>query len=279
MKESIRQKLIRIARSRIALSYGISGKELVTLTGCSPTTALSAIKAITNNHPNLMVKTAKRWTVIEPGKIPRDWLSGFSMTDVISGVISGNSNLSEAAILPDDIPISRVRFTAHNPIADMTIIMAIRASRYRKAGAHQRGAIRIRYVGLRLNEQAKWRTIIPVMLEEFSGKWRIIGIDADKNESRTFQLSRVIEVDDNLHPIPDGISVIESYSPKRRVNITLSNRLTEDQRAAAKNELGLNTGELLELTESQLHDMRHQYGIDKPTTNVVWPIIDNVEII
>jgi hypothetical protein len=279
MKEPIKQKLIRIARNRIALSYGISGKELVTLTGCSPTTALSVIKSITNRHPNLMVKTAKRWSVVEPDNIPIDWLSGFSMKDMISGVITGNSNLREAAILPDDIPISRVRFTAHNPIADMAIIMSIRASRYRKAGAHQRGAIRIRYVGLRLNEQAKWRTIIPVMLEEFSGKWRIIGIDADKNESRTFQLSRVIEVDGNLHPIPNGINAIESYSPKRRVKITLSDRLTEDQRAAAKNELGLNTGELLELTESQLHDMRHQYGVDKPTTKIVWPIIENVEII
>lgn len=274
MKKPIRQELLGIARSRIALSLGISGKELVNLSGCSPTTALSVIKEIVDKHPGLMVKTAKRWSVIDTESVPRNWLSEFSITDALS-----EGRTKDSGILPDDITITKVKFTAHNHVADMAIMMSVRASRYRKAGALKRGAIRIKYVGLRLNEQAKWRTIIPLMLEEFSGKWRIIGIDAEQNESRTFQLSRIIEVDEVLQPIPPKVHTYETYSPKRRVSITLSDRLTEDQRIAARNELGLNNGGFLQLTEGQLHDMKHQYGIDKPNDQIVWPVVAKLETI
>lgn len=274
MKRTIRQELLDIARNRIAISLGISAKELASLSGCSPTTALSVIAEIIDAHPGLMIKTAKRWSVINEKDIPRDWLSDFSITKALS-----EGNAMYAGILPGDIRINKVRFTARNSVADTAIVMAVRASRYREAGAFKRGAIRIKYVGLRIDEQARWRTIVPITLEEFSGKWRIIGIDAEINESRTFQLSRIIEVDDALHPIPLNLDGFDIYSPKRRVNITLSKRLSDDQRTAVENELGLNSGGLLQLTEGQLHDMRHQYGIDKPSDQIVWPLIEKLEVI
>lgn len=274
MEKTIRQKLLGIAHKRIAITLGISGKELVDLSDCSPTTALSVINEIISRHPNLLKKTSRRWSVTCPDDIPYEWLADFSIANALS-----EGKMKESAILGSDVAISKVRFTVRNSVADKAIIMSVRASRYRKAGVYQRGAIRINYVGLRLDEQAKWRTIIPLTLEEFSGKWRIIGIDTDKNKSRTFQLSRIIDVDETLHPIPSAINAYGTYSPKRRVSITLSDRLTDDQRIAVKNELGLSNKEFLQLTEGQLHDMRHQYGIDKPNDQIVWPVVKTVEVL
>lgn len=274
MNKSVRQKIIEIARLRIAISLGISAREIVDLSGCSYMTALAAIRDIVDSNPKLMIKTAKRWVVADGQEPPAEWLFDASITEKIFGGAE-----SSAGILSDDIEINRIRFTAHNPVADITIMMTVRASRYRKSGADHRTAIKIRYVGLRRGELAKWRTIIPIRLEEFSGKWRIIGIDAEKDEIRTFQLSRVIEVDRHLYPIPPGVIVTGAYSPKRRVKITLSKDLTDDQRIAAMNELGIDESMLIELTEGQIHDMRHLYGVDKPTDNIVWPVIDRVEII
>ncbi|MDP1872454.1 MAG: hypothetical protein Q8K61_12645 [Gallionella sp.] len=274
MNKSVRQKIIEIARLRIAISLGISAREVVNLSGCSYMTALAAIRDIVASNPKLLNKTTKRWVVAEGQEPPAEWLLDASITET---VFSGAD--SSAGILSDDIEINHVRFTAHNPVADTAIMMSVRASRYRKSGAHHRGAIRIRYVGLRRNELAKWRTIIPIRLEEFSGKWRIIGIDAEKDEIRTFQLSRIIEVDRSLYPIPANVIVTGAYSPKRRVKISLSKDLTDDQRIAAINELGVDNEMMIELTEGQIHDMRHLYGVDKPTDNIVWPVIDSMEII
>lgn len=237
-------------------------------------TALAAIRDIVDRNPKLMIKTTKRWVVADGLEPPAEWLLDASITKTLS-----RDAESSTGILSGDIEINRVRFTAHNPVADTAIMMSVRASRYRKSGAHHRGAIKIRYVGLRRGELARWRTIIPIRIEEFSGKWRIIGIDATIDEIRTFQLSRIIEVDSHMYPIPAGVVVTGAYSPKRRVKIALSKELTEDQRIAAMNELGIDDHGMIELTEGQIHDMRHLYGVDKPTDNIVWPVIDSMEII
>lgn len=267
--EVIGDRLMRVAKRRIALSFGISGRELTDLTGCSPTTALKIIQEIRDAHDGLLVKTSKRWIVSNPGIIPAGWFGDESESAALT-----RDNECDVAIHPDDIPVRRIRFSASSAIADQAIRLAIRASRYRNHGAVQSGMMRIRYVGLRVGEQSKWRAIVPLALEEFSGRWRIIGFDTEADGVRTFQLSRILEVDESLHPIPGVTSLCNMPAdPKRRVKVILSPELTEDQRIAAQNELGVDESLIREMTAGQLHDMRHQYGIDRPNESIVWPIV------
>lgn len=268
---SIREDVVRAAQARISMTLGVSASEVVKLTGCSPTTALAAIKDIVSEYPYLMVKTSKRWTVINEKKIPRDWRNNISCIDSLSP-----KKALEAGILGEDIPVHRVRFTAKSLVADTAIMMAIRAYRFRMAGATHRGAIRIKYVGLRVNEDARWRTLVPTGLEEFGGRWRIIGIDVEKDAARTFQLSRIIDVEENLHPVPSTIKDTATYSPLRRYRVILDARLTPDQIISAGNELGL-VNDSKQLTEGQLHDMMHQYGVEAPNDQIVWPLIERME--
>lgn len=274
---SIRDHLIQIAQARIALFYHISALELTRLTKCSPTTSLKVIQNIIAGHPQLLTKIKNKWVVVDRERIPTHWGNAYSLIEKLT------QNLThQTAILPEEWHLRRVKFTARNAIAEDSVSMAIRAMKYRESGATQSGAIRIKYVGLRRGEHALWRTVAPIFLEEFSGKWRMVAIDLAKKESRTFQLARILEIDPQLHPITATInieSLERSYSPKKTVHVTLSPDLTPDQALAAKNELGLRSDGNLLLTAGQLHDLKHQYGVEEPNPSIVWPIIHHIEVL
>jgi len=155
------------------------------------------------------------------------------------------------------------------------------------AGVILRGAIRtdvldVLYVGLRLGENARWRTVVPVALERFQDNWRLRAHDIEKNDFplKSYNLSRIFDARPSDARIPKGFFPATGDSAIRRYRVRLNPRMTEDQRTAVMRELGINGKGVVRLTEGEVFDFRRTYmdsDFERRDKRIVWPFVVEME--
>ena len=139
----------------------------------------------------------------------------------------------------------------------------------------------ILYVGLRRNENAKWRPVWPRAMECTGLHWRMHAQDLDDQSHdypiKTFVLARVLDA----RPIsewvrPADFRPLELVHDLARLRVHLSGSLTPDQDAATRNQFDIHDGKMT-WPRSALHAFRREFTDAPVPSDVVWPVIDRID--
>ncbi|HQT42542.1 MAG TPA: hypothetical protein PLD79_01020 [Halothiobacillus sp.] len=137
--------------------------------------------------------------------------------------------------------------------------------------------IDILYVGLRLGESARWRSVIPVALNDFQGQWRIIAhdLEADGFPIKSFVLPRILDAHASIEKTPRNLHLQTGDVAVRRYAIKLNPRMTADQKTAIGRELGINRNNEIMLSDDAVFDFRKTWMESELGSDLtfVWPLV------
>lgn len=225
----------------------------------------------------LMSEAAARWPetlergsheiVLRPNaKIPRE----ASEEDLMKSLDYGQTEFRHIGLrVPDELGVLVVKWThalPRQPGAFSVIVTGL--IRYQP--------IELLYVGLRKNEQARWRRVLPITLEKMGDQWRLIAQDLDDEAAaypvKTFVLPRIFDARAADPILPDRI-IRQDYSDKRaRIPVRLNPSLTPDQQTAVRHELMIQNHQISIAERSKFEMLRRFSGL--PARNdAVWPPI------
>lgn len=153
------------------------------------------------------------------------------------------------------------------------------------AAIFNKTALEIKYVGLKMGATGTWRQMQPLQFEFLDGHWRLQALDASGSENfavaKWFLLSRILDV----RPLSGSCSsklLLNKYENKSdaivRLQVTLNDDLTDDQKKVVSRQLGLNNG-TVEVMRKDLFDFKRRYAesnIEK-TNDIVWPLITSIK--
>lgn len=140
--------------------------------------------------------------------------------------------------------------------------------------------ISILYVGLRREENAKWRDIYPRAMEFTGTQWRIHAQDINDNgKLKAYVLSRISDTRPlGKRHIQDGFHALEMVKEKQKMRIHLADAFTADQTAAIINEFGI-SGNVMYWPHSSAYEFKKQYSKEPPNEAIVWPVFSKIEFI
>lgn len=137
--------------------------------------------------------------------------------------------------------------------------------------------IDIRYVGLRLGESARWRSVVPVALNDFQGQWRVTAHDLEVIgfPLKSFVLPRILDARASLEKTPKGLRLQTGDVAVRRYKIKLNSRMTADQKIAIGRELGINKRNEIMLSDDAVFDFRKTWMESELGSDLtfVWPLV------
>jgi len=137
--------------------------------------------------------------------------------------------------------------------------------------------IDIRYVGLRLGESARWRSVVPVALNYLQNQWRLMAHDLESTDFplKSFVIPRILDAQLTTEKRPRGLRLQTGDIAQRVYKIRLNSRMTTDQKIAIQRELGINQNDEITLADNVLFDFRKTYMENeiKADANIVWPLV------
>lgn len=196
-----------------------------------------------------------------------------SESDLISN-LEGDSYTStqKTGLFSKDLHVSTVEW--RNPLpaisGDLTKIV--------KAIANEI-PIRVKYVGLRKGEVAKWRFLAPIGLEKVGDQWRLLANDLESPsfEMKSYVLPRILGVEiDNNDKVPKKFRWMYPGDRAEKVKVQLNGELTKDQVSAISNELNIKDS-IIEIPSRSLFEAESRYAEKKSGSNVVWPLAVKLE--
>jgi len=225
----------------------------------------------------LMSEAAARWPetlergsheiVLRPNaKIPRE----ASEEDLMKSLDYGQTEFRHIGLrVPDELGVLVVKWTRALPRQPGAFSVIV-------TGLIRYQPIELLYVGLRKNEQARWRRVLPITLEKMGDQWRLIAQDLDDEAAaypvKTFVLPRIFDARAADPILPDRI-IRQDYSDKRaRIPVRLNPSLTLDQQTAVRHELMIQNHQISIAERSKFEMLRRFSGL--PARNdAVWPPI------
>lgn len=143
----------------------------------------------------------------------------------------------------------------------------------------------IRYVGLRIGEMARWRSVTPVALNYFQGQWRLSAHDLEATgyPLKSFVLPRILDAQISTDKQPKGLRLQTGDVAVRMYSIKLNPRMTDDQKTAIARELGINDQGVISLSDDAVFDFKKTYmdsDLDQgsgQSPSIVWPLVVNLQ--
>ncbi len=171
--------------------------------------------------------------------------------------------------VPDELGVVVVKWTRalpRQPGAFSVIVTGL--IRYRP--------IELLYVGLRRNEQARWRRVLPITLEKMGDQWRLIAQDLDDGDAaypvKVFVLPRILDARAADPKLPDHIIRQDYSDPCARIPIRLHPALTPDQRAAIRHELMIQHNQIT-IARRSMFELLRRFSDLPARADAVWPLI------
>lgn len=237
----------------------------------SPATVARLMKAAVLDFPGCL-KWVKRLGVypVSSAMRPRE-VSPEVMFDLLAGGATPRmTGLFEEDIVPVFRPTVRFGLAATEQASALLLEAAIRQQ-----------PIRILYVGMRRNEQPRWRRVIPRALVFTGMYWQMSAQDVDDDAKgypiKSFVVYRILDAREDSSPLPSGFVHRKLVKPNRQIKVFLSDELNEHQADAVRRGLGLKADGTLLWPEHLLHDFKREWAGVPPAPDIVWPPLSRVE--
>lgn len=171
--------------------------------------------------------------------------------------------------VPDELNVLVVKWTRSLPRQPGAFSVIV-------SGLIRYQPIELLYVGLRRNEQARWRRVAPLTLEKMGDQWRLIAQDWDDAEKgypiKVFVLPRILGARPADSTLPPNIIRQGDNDHTVRIPVRLHPDLTPDQQAAICHELMVQDQQITIAQRSQFELLRRFSDIP-PRADAVWPLI------
>lgn len=240
--------------------------DLVDAFGMPEASASRVMQAALQHYPQLLTKQGH---VVQPaiGAIPPAFAGESDLMETLDRV--GN-DYSRTGIAEKELSVTHVKWASSLPAKPGLMLPLTRA-------AIEGRPVRLKYVGLKHGESARWRFVLPLGLERMGDQWRLVATDleAPGYPTKVFVLARVLDLLDQHEKRPRGVLWGVAGDKTVSVQVTLNPRLTADQKHAVAHEMGLADG-VAHIPQRSIFEYRHRFASSEPRSGVVWPLADSV---
>ena len=207
--------------------------------------------------------------------------------ETVLGLLASGAQPEVSGLFPGDgVPVIMPEPPAALPVGNAAPIVL--------HAAINETAVDILYAGLRVGEVAKWRRVLPRALE-FTGRfWRLHAQDVGSVEGRDsgpapvglapadapikiFVMARILEAA-SVHQWvpPTGFKRKNIVLAYRKLRVHLSDQLTDDQKRAICNQLGIQDG-VMTWPEHASFDIVREFAGAEAKPGIVWPVLSRVD--
>lgn len=151
---------------------------------------------------------------------------------------------------------------------------------------HQMYVIDILHVGLRRGQNATWRAVVPVALEQFSGQWRLRAHDLSDPDYtvKSFALFRILQAIPSRDTVPKNFTLGTGDVRVQKYEIFFNPLLTPDQLTALSQEIGVKPTKLNDviknivyISDTALFDFQKMYmETTINNSDIVWPLVEKL---
>lgn len=149
-----------------------------------------------------------------------------------------------------------------------------------EAALHGRQLL-VLYVGMRRNEQPKWRRVMPRALEYTGLYWRLRAQDIDDSERgfpiKAFVMHRILDAKPCKTPLPSGFRDIVTVKSERLIKVFLNEDLSEYQARTLKNGMRIGDDGVLKWPDHSLYEFKRELAGAPAQDGIVWPPITRIE--
>lgn len=239
------ERLLFIVR-RACLHEQVSRAQVMRVFGVSGVTARKDLAAAAARWPDYLAYVPSHGVRAKPFAVPPDEASSTAFLDLLQS----GAQASALGLLPaESMHGAQVPRFIYRGLSDRQMVMTL----YR--ACIRRVAVDIEYVGLRLGEMRRTRTVLPLGLELLGSQWRMLAHDVDERTRRidvaqkTFVLARIWKA--QLNPALQGkklksptgerldVQALQIERADRSYQVVLNRRLTPDQAEAVAREFAL----------------------------------------
>lgn len=227
------------------------------------TTAASTLLTSVVESSNSLLQRAGNKVIAPTWSTPPRWADE---NDLMYSLDHGQTSFAETGLRFSELPVSFSSWSSNLPSTPgaMTIIVD---ALVRKRTAY------IQYVGLKVGDIARFRCIYPIALERSGDQWRLVAHDMEISDFpiRTFVISRITGASANLEKLPRGFIPSNPVDYKQNVAINWDLRLNDDQKQALRNELGINSQDVLNINSRDVHEFLIRFGGRAVGSDIAWP--------
>lgn len=270
-KNSDREGLFFVLKRAVRFGRVVRGDVIEAFDGDFRATKASALMSdAAARWPETLERRSHEIALRPDPKIPRE----ASEEDLMKSLDYGHTEFRHIGLrVPDELGVLVVKWTCslpRQPGAFSVIVTGL--IRYRP--------IELLYIGLRKNEHARWRRVLPITLEKMGDQWRLIAQDLDDRDAaypvKVFVLPRILDARPADPKLPDRI-VRQDYSDESaRIPIRLHPSLTPDQQAAIRHELMIQNNQIT-IARRSVFEMLRRFADLPARTDAVWPPIYPVD--
>lgn len=248
---------------RRAFRFGeVRRKDLVEAFGFSNVTATRVLQAALDGYPGHLTRTGYR-------VVPRPDTSApapAGEADLLQAMEEGRCEFARIGLRKHEFPVRYGRTRTAGPIKEGTLLQVQRA-------IVRQQAMRIRHVGMKAGEIARWVSVVPLALERSCLGWRVLAQDLGLPgyPVRAFFLLRIFDFDFQARK-PKDFYPRDPAGCQVPVRLRPEPKLTPDQARAVCHQLGL-TDQVLYLDERLLYDVLSPFADIKPESDMVWPLV------
>lgn len=230
----------------------------------SAVTASRAIDDAVHMYPSIIARKPKWVEKINHAKIP-DILRPLTDARCMMRLIqSDENNFKEIGLLPNEINFVKTRIrhnvltpfdsASHQFDIDPILDIVLRASILNER-------IDILYVGLKVGEKARWRSVTPVVINDFDGQWRVYAHDLESSgfPLKHFVIPRILDARISFEKNPKKLHLQTGTVKTSRYHVTLNPEMTSDQKKAIGRELGINKDGEIFLSDDALFDFKKKW--------------------
>ncbi|KAF0184209.1 MAG: hypothetical protein FD164_535 [Nitrospirae bacterium] len=236
----------------------------------SNTTATSAMDDAVVRYPKVLRRDPKAVSYIRHAELPYE----ASAERMLQLMESGHGSYSESGLDEHELQVRFAKFPPSRPLGNDSLELIMRAL----IGEYP---LDILYAGLRRGESARWRAVLPTAFERFKNQWRLIAHDLEQKTypERSFVFARIL----GAKAVPDrkkprALKLATGFDSDIKLTIKLNPLMTDDQKKAVMNELGIDQHDRLVIPSRSLHDFKRYYtpkSLDN--NNITWPLIAEIK--
>jgi hypothetical protein len=231
-----------------------------------PTKASALMAATAGRWPDTLERRSHEIGLCPNPKIPPK----ASEEDLMKALDYGQTEFRQIGLrVPDELDVLVVKWTRSLPRQPGAFSVIV-------SGLIHYQPIELLYVGLRRNEQARWRRVAPLTLEKMGDQWRLIAQDWDDQSAaypvKVFVLPRILDARPANPKLPDNI-IRQGYSDEQvRLPIRLHHDLTPDQQAVICHELMVQNQQI-SIARRSLFELLRRFSDQPPRADTIWPLI------
>lgn len=255
---------------RRAFWFGrVNRNDVVRAFNVSPNLATNDLNRSVSHWVGLLTKEGRKGITRLPGpQIPPE-----AASNIMLRLFEANAEPWETGLFPEDLHVlagAAHVFRGEGDHAEVITLACIRHT-----------PLEILYVGLRKNESAKWRMVMPRALDFTGTQWRLAAHDLEAEELslKIFAFSRIINVR-NANSLNKNICVpMAATLEPTAYQVRLSPELTTDQIRSITREFGISERGTILLRKNQAFEFKRDFCTEKPEgmKDVVWPVFTDAK--